>query len=206
MRLPLPVPHSVCSTSQAVPPARNISHANSFRPRALRSLSNRTEQRRESLHTPRAGGRGRLCCNASAALDAVCFTFIVDDIVFPDGKTLMGVLGGGGGAHGLFCASVWPEYSPSLSSRCSSPAPCIVATPLLLLSGTGRPCIPGPQTTFGLRLHPSSPSVVRRRGNAQSYPCRDGSTLFPPFFSRTSSNNSERSPGPRLCRRVSSQA
>jgi hypothetical protein len=52
------------------------------------------------------------------ALDAVCFTLIVDDIVFPDGATAMGVLGGG-----------------------------------------------GPQTCFGLRLHPSAPSVVRTRAD-----------------------------------------
>jgi hypothetical protein len=51
---------------------------------------------------------------ALTALDAVCFTLIVDDIVFPDGATAMGVLGGG-----------------------------------------------GPLTCFGLRLHPSAPSVVR---------------------------------------------
>lgn len=30
------------------------------------------------------------------ALAFVCFTVIIDDIVFPDGRTLMGALGGGG--------------------------------------------------------------------------------------------------------------
>jgi hypothetical protein len=33
---------------------------------------------------------------ADDALGCVCFTVIIDDIVFPDGKTLMGALGGGG--------------------------------------------------------------------------------------------------------------
>lgn len=33
---------------------------------------------------------------AMQQLELVCFTLIVDDIVFPDGRTRMGVLGGGG--------------------------------------------------------------------------------------------------------------
>lgn len=32
----------------------------------------------------------------TAGLDMVTFTLIIDDIVFPDGQTLMGALGGGG--------------------------------------------------------------------------------------------------------------
>lgn len=32
----------------------------------------------------------------AAGLDLVAFTLVIDDIVFPDGHTLMGVLGGGG--------------------------------------------------------------------------------------------------------------
>jgi hypothetical protein len=57
---------------------------------------------RHSLHQPartsvaaRAGARCTLGAFA-APLDVVCFTLIVDDIVFPDGTTAMACLGGGG--------------------------------------------------------------------------------------------------------------
>jgi hypothetical protein len=87
---------------------------------------------RSAALPPRSHAPARAATSAAAAaaadtpaLDAVCYTLIVDDIVFPDGATAMGVLGGG-----------------------------------------------GPQTCFGLRLHPSSPSVVR----ADDVPPREGLT------------------------------
>ena len=63
-----------------------------------------------------------------APLDAVVFTVIVDDLVFADGATKMGVLGGG-----------------------------------------------GPQTAFGLRCHPSDPSVGLAAGVGPDLPaaCTD---------------------------------
>ena len=45
-------------------------------------------------YQPRSCAPGGPRCDA--ALSCVCFTVILDDIVFPDGRTLMGVLGGGG--------------------------------------------------------------------------------------------------------------
>lgn len=49
--------------------------------------------------------------STSNTLECVCFTLIVDDIVFPDGRTAMGVLGGGGKAT----AAEWAEGSLSTS-------------------------------------------------------------------------------------------
>ena len=42
-----------------------------------------------------------VCTRLCAGLDAVAFTLIVDDLVYPDGRTLMGVLGGGGMFFGV---------------------------------------------------------------------------------------------------------
>ena len=71
------------------------------------------------LRLPRAGG--------SAGLDAVSFTLIIDDIIYPDGRTLMGVLGGGG-AHILAAPRVsssprrWTPPRGSTSARAPSSA------------------------------------------------------------------------------------
>eukprot|EP00976_Prorocentrum_cordatum_P068331 1179093-Prorocentrum_minimum.AAC.3 len=56
----------------------------------------------DTRHIFRAS-QGNVACESTTAsatetalLDLVCFTLIVDDIVFPDGRTEMGLLGGGG--------------------------------------------------------------------------------------------------------------
>ncbi len=55
------------------------------------------------------------CTRLCAGLDAVAFTLIVDDIVYPDGSTLMGVLGGGG--------TILQCDSKSHATMSSNPAP-----------------------------------------------------------------------------------
>jgi len=44
----------------------------------------------------------------SAPIDAVAFGVIIDDIVYPDGSTVMGVLGGGG-PQTAFGMRLWQE-------------------------------------------------------------------------------------------------
>ena len=51
-----------------------------------------------TLSTSTAAEQSLIGGVADDALACVCFTVIIDDIVFPDGRTLMGALGGGG-AH-----------------------------------------------------------------------------------------------------------
>ena len=49
-----------------------------------------------TLSTTIAAEQSLVARAANDALACVCFTVIIDDIVFPDGRTLMGALGGGG--------------------------------------------------------------------------------------------------------------
>jgi hypothetical protein len=49
-----------------------------------------------TLSTTTAAEQSPVTGVADDALACVCFTVIIDDIVFPDGRTLMGALGGGG--------------------------------------------------------------------------------------------------------------
>ena len=49
-----------------------------------------------TLSTTAAAEQSLIAGAANDALACVCFTVIIDDIVFPDGRTLMGALGGGG--------------------------------------------------------------------------------------------------------------
>ena len=56
-----------------------------------------------------------------AGLDAVAFTLIIDDLVYPDGRTLMGMLGGGG-------MQIFPAWMSSHSRlRQSNPTQLAIA-------------------------------------------------------------------------------
>lgn len=62
-----------------------------LRGRHSRSLIQRRARQCRCAHAGNAGPDTELSC--------VCFTVIIDDIIFPNGATLMGVLGGGGEAN-----------------------------------------------------------------------------------------------------------
>lgn len=120
----VPLVHGVCSTSHQKEQHGSRSQSRTPRPYFASALGqSRRQCRNESL---RACRRRSTVCSA-AALDAVCFTFIVDDIVFPDGRTLMGVLGGGGDfpqVIGLLILSISnPTRESGLRDTCV-PASC----------------------------------------------------------------------------------
>lgn len=69
--------------------------------------------------TPHMASPGRASMPNVRALDCVCFTLIIDDIVLPDGRTCMQQLGGGGESWAsLAVVAAHPAcYSPSHSPR-----------------------------------------------------------------------------------------
>lgn len=151
MPLPLPAHTSFCSTSYPArarhrPCGSRASPAHNGHAAAGVTIDARTARRRNDHFQEQVSCRAATDGESGAALDAVCFTFIVDDIVFPDGRTLMGVLGGGGEYMATFPAPmsrstmrsarplthmpyrrapvvVWPATAPVVAERGGSDVP-----------------------------------------------------------------------------------
>jgi hypothetical protein len=96
-----------------------------------------------TLSTTVAAEQSPVTGMADDALACVCFTVIIDDIVFPDGRTLMGALGGGG-------ANLHVQHSVLLKAFTSAFNKEQMCAPMLTFH---RCPLSGAQSLFGYQLY-----------------------------------------------------